>query len=199
MSHNSPNLSDRPHKLIILIILVILIGVTAALIYLQTGSRPPEIPVLSAPGQPALNTPRPRKSLAEQLVEKINPPSATPSPRPTPAPILQGKETYSIGQASDAKGPKITQAVFEPHDPAVGQTQKITIKTSHSQPVTAVELVIKSDNKTQTQNLTLASGTAADGSWSASWTVNDTHLYIYVVTVKAKSTDGESAVDISIR
>lgn len=122
-----------------------------------------------------------------------------PTPTPTPTALMQGKETYSISQASDNAGPKITKAEIDPLDPKVGGKQTITIHSNFTKPVTAVTVSIKTDNKTFPLTLTRVSGTDTNGQWQTSWTVEDTFLYTYIMTITAQSGDASSKVDLAIR
>ncbi len=125
--------------------------------------------------------------------------SLSPTASPTPIAILQGRETYTIGQGSGTTGPKITRAIVEPHDPKQGQQQTVTVSVNHSSPITSVSLVMKSDNDTKTYPLSLASGSETNGQWSGTWTVEDTVLYTYAFTISVESPGGSSSVDLIIR
>ncbi len=122
-----------------------------------------------------------------------------PNPTPTPTKLIQGKETYFISQASDIKGPKITQADIDPLDPKVGQTQTISVKTADSTPVRSVTITFKTDNKVRDFTLTRVSGTELDGIWQTQWQVDDTLLYRYIIVITSKSDRGESATGVAPR
>lgn len=121
-----------------------------------------------------------------------------PAPSPTPTEILQGRETYTIGQASDAR-PKIDRLVVNPHDPKVGETQTLEVRVADTSPVQSVEVSVTTDNGSANVPMTLVEGDNNRGTWRGSWQVNDTVLYRYVVTIRAVSADSESKVDVGIR
>jgi hypothetical protein len=83
----------------------------------------------------------------------------------------------------------------------VGQTQKLTVSVAGvSAPVASVNVTIKSDTKIATYPATMTSGTPADGAWSASWSVNDTTIKRFMITLSGTDVNGVSSTfDISIR
>lgn len=125
--------------------------------------------------------------------------SNSPNPTPTPTALMQGKETYSISQASNNTGPKITKAEIDPLDPKIGQKQTITIHSNFSQPLTGVTISVKTDHKVFPLTLSKVSGTDTDGQWQTSWTVEDSVLYTYIMTITAVSGGASSNVDLAIR
>ena len=129
----------------------------------------------------------------------ISTPSPTPSPLPSPKPIPHGKIGFSVGQA-DKSIPQLGRGSIDPYDPPMGGKQTVTIAVKHSQPVTRVTAVLKTDNSvSQPVPLQLISGTNTDGQWQGSWQVNDTYLYIYNLVLKAESSDKQAAVEITLR
>lgn len=88
----------------------------------------------------------------------------------------------------------------DPYDPAAGGQQTLTIAVKDSSPVTAVTAVVKTDHNTSTPNqLKLTSGTATDGQWAGTWTINDSYLYTYNLVLTATSARGQSTVEITLR
>ena len=138
----------------------------------------------------------------EEIVREMDSLSPTASisatPTGTPIPIIKGEETYSITQGKTA-GPMITKAVINPHDPEVGKTQKFTLYVNHTKPVTWVNIKLISDNKSQTYDLQMTSGTPLDGQWSGTWTIDDTHLHTYAFTIEAGDGTNVSKSGIAIR
>ena len=126
-------------------------------------------------------------------------PDSSPKPSPSPVPILQGIETYSITQGKKNNGPKITQAIINPHDPKINDNQTVKVKLAYNQPINQVKLILKSDNDQQEADMTLIQGTATDGTWETSWEITDTVLYNYSQTITAQSGDQTSSVTITIR
>lgn len=126
-------------------------------------------------------------------------PTLIPTPTPTPTLLLHGKETYTISQGPEVKGPKITRAVIDPLDPQTGQNQTVTVKVNHQAPVLSVGLKLTTDNKNKTFPLTRISGTDTDGEWQGSWIMEDTYLYNYLMEITAKTTADQSSVMLTIR
>ncbi len=122
----------------------------------------------------------------------------SPTPQLTPRPILQGKETYSIGQSANAR-PKIRSVEVDPHDPKINDMQSLKVRVVDAQPVQSVKVTIGSDNKTRAFDLKLTEGTNLDGKWTLSWKVDDTVLYSYYFTVDAVGTGSRSNITVSIR
>ena len=123
---------------------------------------------------------------------------SVPTPKPTPSPIFQGVETYTISQGNKT-GPRITKAIIDPHDPILNADQNIKVMLGHTKKIDKVTIELSSDNKQKEAKMELTSGTNIDGIWEIDWKVDDTVLYNYQLTVKAKSGVEESKVDITIR
>lgn len=137
-----------------------------------------------------------RKIVVE--TEKTKGPKATASP--TPIPIIQGKETYSISQGGEVKGPKIHRAEIDPHDPQVGQKQTFKASVVHTKEVRSVTVTLYSDDKKAiTYPLALSSGTAINGVWSGEWEVNTTHLFNYAFSIEATDGTNRTKAGIAIR
>lgn len=138
-------------------------------------------------------------SKAEQQASFPESSPTLPKPSPFPVPILQGIETYTISQSQKNNGPKITQAIINPHDPKINDNQTVKVKLAYHQPIDQVKLKLTSDNKQQEADMTLVQGTATDGTWEVSWEITDTVLYNYSQTITAQSNDQTSSVTITIR
>lgn len=141
-------------------------------------------------------------SKAEQqasLPDSSPPKPSPPKPSPPPVPILQGIETYTISQGKKNNGPKITQAIINPHDPKINDNQTVKVKLAYAQPINQVKLILTSDNDQKETDMKLVEGTATSGIWETSWQITDTILYNYSQTITAKSGDQTSTVTITIR
>jgi hypothetical protein len=126
-------------------------------------------------------------------------PKPTPTPTPTPRPIPHGKMAFTSSQ-SDRTAPQLSTGSIDPYDPASGTTQTVTITVKHTQPVTKVTAVLKTDHKTSAPiSFTLVSGTNTDGQWKGSWQVTDTYLYTYKLTLEATSGTKTGTVVITLR
>ncbi len=119
-------------------------------------------------------------------------PTLTPTPSGTPAPILPaGGTTYYISMVSHS--PNFTQAIVNPVDVHVGQTQTMTAMVNDlSHPITSVVANVLTDNGVRAYSLVLTSGTNQDGAWSGSWVVQDTHSAKYKTTFVATNSIGET-------
>ncbi|MBI3385648.1 hypothetical protein HY031_01040 [Candidatus Gottesmanbacteria bacterium] len=125
--------------------------------------------------------------------------STTPSPTPTPTKLFHGKDSYTISRGSAASGPSPTKLTLDPLDPEVGSNQTFAVEISHTYPVVTAFLSIRTDTKTTKVPLSLVSGTAQKGTWQGSWTVPETYLYNYIVTITAQSASDQSSVPVAIR
>lgn len=134
------------------------------------------------------------KTPSSQLTE-----STTPTPTPPPTKLFHGKDSYSISRGSAATGPSPSKLTLDPLDPEVGANQTFTVEISHTYPVVTAFLSIRSDTKTTKVPLSLVSGTAQKGTWQGSWTVPETYLYNYVVTITAQSASDQSSIPVAIR
>ena len=149
--------------------------------------------------------PPPEEELRDIEISKVE--LASPSPAPkltpkakgTPAPLLQGKETYTISQTAGVR-PRIVLAEIDPHEPKVGENQRIRVRVIDQAPISEVTISLKSDNKTTNLPPTkLVDGTNLDGTWETSWNINDSILYTYVFSFKVQGTNVKSSVDLPIR
>lgn len=125
----------------------------------------------------------------------IKPPTVEISP--SPVPIAHGPETYRVSQANKA-APQIKTASFDPLDPGPEESQLIEVEINHSQAVEKVTVKILTDNKETVKELELASGSAANGTWSTTWDVDDTYFYQYAFIITATSNE-EGSVEITVR
>lgn len=126
-------------------------------------------------------------------------PSLTPTPTPTPKPIPHGKIDFSIG-FGDKSIPQLGAGSIDPYDPQKGSTQTVTVHVKHSQPITKVTAVLKTDNLvSQPVAFRLVSGTVTDGDWQGSWQVNDTYLYTYNLLLHAESANSQSKFEFTLR
>ncbi len=128
----------------------------------------------------------------------VNPtPTATPTITPTP-PVSD--QDFDVAQPAGTN-PQFYQGTISPLFQAIGSTQKITVSVADTVgSVSTVSATIKSDTKIQTYPMKLTTGTPIDGTWSASWTVNDTTIKRYQITLNGTDSLGNtSTFDISIR
>ena len=142
--------------------------------------------------------PKPNPTATEQplaLYSKM----PTPSPLSSPKPIPRGKIGFSVSQADKTK-PQFSQGEIDPYDPPKGGRQSVTISVRDEQPVSQVSAVLKTDNAvSQPVSFKLIDGSAADGTWQGSWTVDDSYLYNYNLILTAVSSRGQTSVEITLR
>jgi hypothetical protein len=115
-----------------------------------------------------------------------------------PKAIPHGKIPFSA--TTTWPGPKFTGGSFDPYDPAKGSTMVITISVNDTQPVQKVWANVTSDHKTSaTIPFHRVTGTDLSGDWQGTWTVDDTYLYTYMVTIQAQSANGPTKDEIALR
>jgi type II secretion system protein G len=133
----------------------------------------------------------------------ISSPTATPtlSSTPTPTPTLPASDQEFFVAQPPGTSPEFYQGTISPLYQAVGQSQKVMVDVAGATAdVASVSITVKSDTKTQTYPATMTAGTVVDGTWTAAWTVNDTTIKRYVVTLNGTDTAGNlSTFDISIK
>jgi hypothetical protein len=125
--------------------------------------------------------------------------SLGPTATPTPTYLRPGKETYTVSQSSDMKGPKITSVSFDPHDPVVGSAQTITLTAYSKTPIKKMSIEFVSDNKTRILQASRVGGSATDELWQAMWTTDDTVSYKYVLTILSEDANDASKLIIAPR
>lgn len=94
---------------------------------------------------------------------------------PIPHLVLpQGKQEFTImsGQGNIPKGTKI---VADPLDSPKGTEQTIDFTLTSPADVDSVNLKVDTDNQSKTYPMTLKSGDNKDGTWTATWTMADSH------------------------
>ncbi len=108
--------------------------------------------------------------------------------------VPQGRQVYDI--TSGGASPKFKQAIVDPVDVQVGDTQKMSvwvIETAAGQYITEVTANVETDTGPRLYNLSLTTGSNIDGWWEGSWVVQDTHSRKYLTTFIAKNNVGETA------
>ena len=122
----------------------------------------------------------------EQSLETQTP-FLSPTPKPTPKPIPSGKQVYNLSHGENVKGPKMSQVIIDPLDPSAGITQVVTIKIAHTSPVTSVKATLETDNTDKTYTFERIAGSNTDGTWQASWIIEDSYDYTYYLSFKLAS------------
>jgi hypothetical protein len=132
--------------------------------------------------------------VSEPVLSDVSP-TVTPSPRPIP----HGKRTFVVSVASNVKGPRIGKGTIDPYDPALNGEQTLTIEVNDTVPVQEVVAVLKTDNETMEYAMQPGTPGQMKGNWTGTWTVNDTYLYTYSLSVRATSANGTTTADITTR
>lgn len=165
----------------LLVLLIAVIGV-GAVVVVKTG-------VLQIQVTPSI--PLQKKSQTQTV--------SAPTPTPTATYLKPGKETYVYSWGEGTTVPKMNQVDIEPHDPKKGQKQTVTVKYTHTSPIQQVSLQLFSDNKSETFPMTKSEGTDTNGTWTGTWTVNDTVLYRYDLRLLVKADGKEVPYDVVLR
>lgn len=138
------------------------------------------------------------EEMQNELPASADIPPPPPTPTPTPRAIPHGKWGFTI--STSQPGPKPGTGYLDPYDPATGTKQRIVLHLTDSVPVKNATVIIRTDNKTSaTIPFTRIDGTELSGDWEASWTVDDTYLYTYIMTFEAISDNGKTRVESTFR
>jgi hypothetical protein len=105
--------------------------------------------------------------------------SPSPTPKPTPKPIPSGERVYNLSHGKGVLGPRISQAIINPLDPLLGEIQVVTVMITHTSPVMSVKATLESDNMDKTYTFKRIAGNDTDGTWQASWKIEDSYDYTY--------------------
>ncbi len=125
----------------------------------------------------------------------LNSPTPVPTPKPTPITLHPDEGTkgnFQIGMGTH-EGPTMTSLVIDPLDVKKGQTLTVLLKAFSTSPITSIVATLEEDSQNQTFNLKLTDGTATNGTWTGSVLLSDSVDYKYLLTFKAKSSDGKSS------
>lgn len=132
------------------------------------------------------------------LREALNLPGASPSqrlsePEPTPRPIKplpSGVQTYNISHGAEVKGPKPFRAIVSPLTPKKGEKQSIQLAITSDAEITEAKIILHTDNNKKEYPLKLIDGNTQNGTWEASWTMDDSYDYNYYIQFYLKSANG---------
>lgn len=177
---------------IILISLLAVLGVLLG-VYFFNKKTPPSSNPLKIQETPQTSTPETGKPAATV-------PSKVITPTPSPKPIPHGPTDFFVSVGKEVKGPRMGKGTINPYDPEMGGKQRLTIAVSDTVPVTKVVAYIKTDKKTSGPHQLLpGTGTSMSSNWTGEWTVDDSYLYTYVLSIEATSASGTSRVDVTLR
>lgn len=172
----------------VVVILLFVAVVLAVAFYFVWKSITPSIQ------EPVANTDIPKEIGKIEIAKSPTPkPKATPTPTPIPLIPDNGvKGTYQVGMGAH-DGPTITQVIFDPLDAKKGQTLNLTVKASFTSAISTLTGTLTTDHGAVDINFTQSSGSATDGMWSGSVTLQDTVDYKYILTLTAKASNGKSS------
>lgn len=131
-------------------------------------------------------------------------PIPTNAPTPTPTSIILKpddgtKGTYAVSQSSNSKGPTIQKVIFNPLDAQKGQTLTITVVLSSPDPILHVGGTLMSDAKEHPLTFTQTEIKGSQSVWVASYQLDDTVLYTYILSISASTVKGDSTVRVAPR
>lgn len=122
-------------------------------------------------------------------------PKIMPTPTPLPKPLTsRGMYEYAVSGGSDRE-PAFVKGVFGPVDAANGQRQTLDVWIKSRGTASSVTAVLKIDHSEKKLTLTKSEETDGQSKWSASWTLDDTHDYVYTVEMTAKNSAGAQNSD----
>lgn len=183
---------------LILVTLVVVLGVLVSVYFLtskkntQTASKLNPLKIQETPSKEVTQATTP--STVPVIPTKVIPPT------PTAKPIPHGTTDFFVSVGKEVKGPRMGKGTINPYDPEIGGKQRLTIAVSDTVPVTKVVAILKTDKKTSEPHALLpGTGTSMSSNWTGEWTIDDTYLYTYVLSIQATSASGTSTVDVTLR
>lgn len=146
------------------------------------------------------------KKIIENILTKpgVSTPTPTPTPKsptptPTPTRLLSGKETYYISQTDKTKALAISSLILDPLDVKKEDKQTLIVKVVSDVAVQSVSIEFQSDTKKRTLTLTLGEGAPTSGDWKTTWTLDDSVLYKYILTITATDANSKSTAIVAPR
>ena len=179
VNHMRGVINKNSRVVIIICIVVLIASLLTVFVYLSINTQSSKFSL-------------PTRKSTPTFVSKL-----TPTLTPTPVPLVQGPQTFSIGM----KGiPQMYEVWFNTIDPKKGtQTVKLKIR-DQSGKINSAAATVKTDKLSKKYNLSLSEGTASDGVWTGSWMLNDTYNRNFIITFSTADDKGnKSSVDLTIR
>lgn len=132
---------------------------------------------------------------------QITPPAedTLPTVSPTPRPLPTAPGDYRISSGDGSTGPQIMRALIDPHDPQVGDEQTVTVEARHTEAIESIEATLTTDNGEYSYPMELVEGEATNGTWRATWSVDDPVLYNYKIIFIAKNSVGQTRAGVVLR
>jgi len=126
-----------------------------------------------------------------QSLSTVITPTLTPTPRPL---SYHGKLSFT-GSGGAVKGPRMLKGALDPFDPAMNQSQILTVQIVDTAPISSATAIWKTDTKMTRIAMKRINGTDSSGTWQATWIVDDQYLYNYYVSVEAYSVNGKGEMN----
>ena len=126
-------------------------------------------------------------------------PTSSPSPSPSPMYLAPGKQTYHISHGDKVTGPKPSKLVIDPINPTPDQKTTITVDISSNSDITKAQIILVTDNDSQTLDLKLIQGDKQTGIWQTTAKIKDTYLYKYLLNFNLQSSTGTYTGGLTFR
>jgi len=123
---------------------------------------------------------------------------STNTPKECSTSIASGSQIYFVRTQNM---PQIMRIDIDELSVGFGDTQTVSaqIRDTGGNPITSVSGTVLSDNGSSNLTLSLASGSETNGTWSGSWSPDDTLCTTYSMIITAISASGQSNVTLSFR
>ena len=114
---------------------------------------------------------------------------------------LISNDTWSfVSQIKDnTNGPHFGRGIIKERYPTMGTEQRVTIEVSDTAPVKKVTAALMTDKKSEWIELLPGTGTSYKSDWTGVWTLSDTYLERYVLSIEAMSANGVTKVEIPLK
>lgn len=189
-STQSPQIStenstkNKKFNFLLPILIVVLIAVAWVVYYVYKSTQPQEMAEIP--------------QLSSDVAKKSPSPSSQPVRTPIPLyPDNGTKGTYNVSQGKH-DGPAFSQVIFDPLNAQKDQILTITVTFKEKGSVTGLTGTLKSDSSST--NVTFQKVESAQTeTWQTSFTLNDSVLYNYILTLTATGSSGSSSMTIAPR
>ncbi len=168
-------------QLLLAFILITLLSVLAFLLYTTYQNKKS-----TSPNSISVN--RPNQEIPPGLVKA-----------PTPYLVLpQGKQEFNI-QGGSGDIPIGKKIIADPLDSPRGSKQTISIDIEYNKPIDGVSVAVDTDNGSKTYIMSLAAGDAKAGTWTATWTMEDSHEKNFMMTFNISYSGKKRQIPFPIR
>jgi hypothetical protein len=108
------------------------------------------------------------------------------------------KGTYMVSMGKHT-GPVVSKIIFDPLDVQKGQTLVVVASIKNDVTVKEVKGTLQTDHGKLEAIFSRIDGSDTNGSWKASFKLNDTVSYTYILTISAQGENGKSEVTTAPR